>query len=238
MCCDVQYHRMSTYIIGCLHSTLQNFGVGESQSVYFCRESAPCGCLSSSLIFICKPEPSRPAEWNCNLLDQKSVSRNLARNIIMIYFKGQRGDSQPNCNMFFFFVFFVFILSPFWNAQLRSTSQEPMISSTETITFDLFFCLFFFHPHPPRSFATNHSAIFTIHPPKRRSLVKWFIKSTVVVFLSLWEEDRFVSTKNWERVESVSEFDTNKTITVFLLFVYTKSSVFAHQILVAIKRCL
>lgn len=119
MCCDVQYHRMSTYIIGCFDSTLQNFGVGESQSVYFCRESAPCGCLSSSLIFICKPEPSRPAEWNCNLLDQKSVSRNLARNIIMIYFKGQWGDSQPNCNMFFFFVFFVFILSPFWNAQLR-----------------------------------------------------------------------------------------------------------------------
>lgn len=69
----------------------------------------PPGCLSSSLIFIWKTEPSRPAEWNSVLLALKSVSKISPANIILIHVRPAEIYCW-NCNMLAFFFFLSSIL--------------------------------------------------------------------------------------------------------------------------------
>lgn len=76
-------------------------------SVFVIWRRSPPGCLSFSLIFIWKTEPSRPAEWNCVLLALKSVSKISPANIILIHVRPAEIYCW-NCNMLGFFA------SPFW----------------------------------------------------------------------------------------------------------------------------
>lgn len=78
-------------------------------SVFVIWRGSPPGCLSSSLIFIWKTEPSRSAEWNSVLLALKSVSKISPANIILIHVRPAEIYCW-NCNMLAFFSFF----PPFW----------------------------------------------------------------------------------------------------------------------------
>lgn len=74
---------------------------------------SPPGCLSSSLIFIWKTEPSRPAEWNSILLALKSVSEISPANITLIHVRPAEIYCW-NCNMLLLF----FFTSPFWKKEV------------------------------------------------------------------------------------------------------------------------
>lgn len=154
-------------------------------SVFVIWRGSPPGCLSSSLIFIWKTEPSRPAEWNSVLLALKSVSKISPANIILIHVRPAEIYCW-NCNMLAFFFFF----PPFW---------KDWIPAFANITFIVF--VFFQSSHRRR----GSLELAALHPPKEKpqEMVDPS-KSTVDCFFSplpLWHrEGRIAPTKDSKSV--------------------------------------
>lgn len=140
---------MTYSIIGCPHTslvvlTLLCRNLLLVQSVYFCRESSPCGCLSSSLIFICKPEPSPARRVKLQLIRPKVCQQKSCQKYYYDLLQGAVGRFTTKIAICFFFFFYLLSILK-RSEDFSSTSQEPVNSSAENITFDLFFfCLFVF----------------------------------------------------------------------------------------------
>lgn len=119
-------------------------------SVFVIWRGSPPGCLSSSLIFIWKTEPSRPAEWNSVLLALKSVSKISPANIILIHVRPAEIYCW-NCNMLAFFF-------------LSSILERLKPVNSFFCKYHIYCFCFFQSSHPRR----GSLELAALHPPKEK----------------------------------------------------------------------